>query len=227
MLQLLTATGARPEAWALCERWMAAQTYAGPVVWVVVDDGPVAQPVRFERAGWTLDVIRPTPLWCEGQNTQARNLLTGLAAIDRRHPLLVIEDDDHYAADWLEHASEQLSHAELVGEVRARYYNLALRRGQQLSNTQHASLCASAMRDGAIDAFERACHGSPKFIDIVLWRAHPSRHLFGGHRVTGIKGLPGRSGIGMGHRGDFSGVHDAGGSLLSQWIGDDARFYRE
>ena len=51
MLTLLTATGARPEAWAICEQLMARQTYAGPVRWVIVDDGPVAQPVAFQRAG--------------------------------------------------------------------------------------------------------------------------------------------------------------------------------
>ena len=41
MIQLLTPTGMRPEAFALCERWMAAQTYDGPCTWFVVDDGAV------------------------------------------------------------------------------------------------------------------------------------------------------------------------------------------
>ena len=63
MLHLLTATGARPQAWAICERLMAAQDYAGPVTWIIVDDGPEPQPVTFERAGWRLVVIRPAPLW--------------------------------------------------------------------------------------------------------------------------------------------------------------------
>ena len=31
MLTLLTTTGFRPDAWKLCQRWMAAQTYTGPV----------------------------------------------------------------------------------------------------------------------------------------------------------------------------------------------------
>ena len=51
MLTLLTATGARPEAWAICERLMARQTYAGPVRWIIVDAGPEAQPVTLQRAG--------------------------------------------------------------------------------------------------------------------------------------------------------------------------------
>lgn len=51
-----------------------AQDYKGPVRWVIVDDGKEAQPVTFQRDDWTLEVIRPTPFWRQGQNTQARNL---------------------------------------------------------------------------------------------------------------------------------------------------------
>ena len=225
MLQLLTATGARPDAFALCERWMAAQTYAGPVLWIIVDDGANPTPVHAHPKGWMQVVVRPSPHWQLGDNTQARNLLSGLNAVDRDQPLVICEDDDWYAPDWLEHVSAQLVHAELVGECRARYYNIAQRRGRQLSNVKHASLCATAMRGRAIDAFKRACELRPKFIDLELWNRHGSKHLFGGHRVVGIKGLPGRLGIGMGHRKDFTGEFDPDGALLRQWIGDDARAY--
>lgn len=225
MLTLLSATGARPSAWALCERWMAAQDYAGPVRWVIVDDGAIRQPVTFCREGWALEVLRPSPRWKPGQNTQARNLLAGLAVIDADARLVVIEDDDHYAPDWLSHVAAELERAELVGEVRARYYNMATRRGRELGNTGHASLCCTAMRGAAIDTFRQACLRSPKFIDLELWRRHRSRHLFGGHRVTGIKGLPGRGGIGIGHKAAFTGTDDTAGSLLREWIGEDARAY--
>ncbi|KRD71446.1 glycosyltransferase family A protein [Lysobacter sp. Root96] len=225
MLTLLTATGARPAAWAICERLMAAQDYAGPVRWLVVDDGPEAQPIAFERAGWTVEVIRPVPIWQPGQNTQARNLLAGLAVIDDDSRLAVIEDDDWYSPDWLSHVDQQLDLAELVGERRARYYNVEFRRGRQLSNTEHASLCSSAMRGRAIAAFRAACLVRPKFIDLELWRRHPFRFLFDGGRVVGIKGLPGRAGIGMGHRDDFTGQADRDGALLSLWVGEDAELY--
>src|SRR5690606_8566975 len=78
LFTLLSATGARPEAWAICERLMARQDYAGPVRWVIVDDGPEPQPVTFQRDGWVLEVVRPEPYWQPGQNTQARNLAAGL-----------------------------------------------------------------------------------------------------------------------------------------------------
>ncbi len=225
MLTLLTATGARPAAWALCERWMARQDYEGPVRWIIVDDGPEPQPVTFRREGWQLVLVRPSPHWAPGQNTQARNLLKGLAAVGPDERLVIIEDDDWYAPDWLTTVAAELEHAELVGEHRARYYNVEQRRGRQLANTGHASLCSTAMRGAALRDFGDACRSRPKFIDLELWRRPRDRRLFGGHRVVGIKGLPGRGGIGMGHDPDFKGADDASGDLLRHWVGADAEVY--
>lgn len=225
MLTLLTATGARPQAWAICERLMAAQDYAGPVRWVIVDDGPDPQPVTFQRDGWTLEVIRPLPFWRHGDNTQARNLLAGLAVIGADERVVIIEDDDWYAPDWLTHVSSELARAELVGETMARYYNVAKRIGRQLNNTAHASLCATAMRGRALALFRQVCRPGLQFIDLDLWKRAPSRHLFSGHRVVGIKGMPGRGGIGMGHSDAFRGVNDRDGALLWEWIGADAGLY--
>lgn len=226
MLTLLTATGARPEAWAICQKLMLAQDYAGPVHWIVVDDGPEPLPVwDFPLDGWGLTVVRPHPKWQPGQNTQARNLLVGLELVTSDARLVVIEDDDAYAPDWLSTVARELEHAELVGESHARYYNVSTRRYRQLSNAEHASLCSTAMRGAAIDSFRRACERNPKFIDIELWGIHPSRKLFGGHRVLGIKGLPGRGGIGMGHRNDFYGKPDDSMRILREWVGDTAELY--
>lgn len=226
MLTLLTPTGARPQPWAICERLMAAQQHAGPVRWIIVDDGPEPQPVTFRRAGWTVDVVRPRPYWQQGQNTQVRNLLAGLASVQDDASLAIIEDDDHYAPDWLDTVAAALGRAELVGESCARYYNASLRRARQLRNGAHASLCATALRGRAIAALRRECGQAHKFIDLNLWRNFDgSKLLFDGHRVTGIKGLPGRGGIGMGHRPDFNGEADPHGEILRQWIGADAELY--
>lgn len=226
MLQLLTATGMRPEAWALCERWMMRQTYIGPVRWIIVDDGQDMQRITFEREGWALVQMRPQPFWTPGQNTQARNLLIGLTAVEREHPVIVVEDDDWYAPDWLAHCDAHLVKADLVGEVRARYYNVERHVGRRMNNRTHSSLCSTAARGAALDAFWNACRSSSKFIDICLWQSFGGRKsLFGGDRVCGIKGLPGRDGIGCGHRRTFSGSLDKCGRLLYQWIGDDAGAY--
>lgn len=226
MLTLLTTTGARPQPWAICERLMGAQQYAGPVRWIIVDDGPEPQPITFSREGWTVEVERPRPYWRSGQNTQARNLLAGLACIADDANLVIIEDDDHYAPDWLDTVAAALARAELVGEPRARYYNVPHRRARQLRNAAHASLCATALRGRAIAAMRRECVQAHTFIDLNLWRNFDgTKLLFDGHRVTGIKGLPGRGGIGMGHRPEFNGEPDPQGEILRQWIGNDAELY--
>lgn len=224
MLTLLTATGGRPKAWAICEKLMAAQTYTGQVRWVIVDDGEQEQPINFKPINgiWHLEIYRPEPFWTEGKNTQARNLLTGLAVINSNENLVIIEDDDFYAPDWLETVEEKLKKAELVGETRARYYNVQTKTGREMINQSHASLCATAMRGQAIDTFRSVCRPGIEFIDHILWQAHSNRHLFEGHRVVGIKGLPGRRGIGMGHDKKFSGTRDNGGKLLIEWVGQDA-----
>lgn len=223
-MQLLTATGCRPEAWALCERWMARQTYPGPVRWIIVDDGEVAQPITFERAGWDLVVVRPWPRWEVGMNTQARNLRAGMGVVDRKHGVVFIEDDDWYAPDYLEWVAEALRHANLVGESCGRYYNVRTRVGRDLGNTQHASLCSTAAKGRALLMFDRVCAVKHKFIDLALWKVGKGR-LTPGRRVLGIKGLPGRGGIGVGHRDTFSGDADQSGDLLRQWIGADADYY--
>jgi hypothetical protein len=221
MLTLLTPTGDRPQAWALCERWMLAQDYPDDVRWIVVDDGAEPLQIRFERPGWLLRVLRLPPM--QG-NSQARNLLAGLEEAGVG-PLAIIEDDDWYAPSWLSTCARELERAELVGERRARYYNVALRCGRQLKNETHASLCSTALHGAAIGVLRRACESREKFIDIQLWRAHRFARLFNGHRVVGIKGLPGRAGIGMGHRADFIGQRDPHGALLRDWIGNDAEAY--
>jgi hypothetical protein len=221
-LVLVTATGCRPVAWALCERWMLAQDYAGQVRWVIVDDGEVPQPITFERAGWELQVIRPEPYWKPGRNTQARNLSAGLrVAGDAR--VVIIEDDDYYAPGWLSSVDRLFHGAEIVGEAPATYYNVQERRGRVLRNSQHASLCATAVRGGALRYLAKLCRTPRKFIDLDLWRAWRSRGLLVKSRqVVGIKGLPGRAGIGMGHDKQFTATSDPDGEMLRAFVGDDA-----
>ncbi len=225
MLTLLTATGGRPKAFSILEKLMLRQTYQGPVHWVIVDDVLPHQPVTFEREGWTLDVTHPGPLWSPGQNTQARNLVHGLSRIAPDARVVIIEDDDHYAPGWLDTVNKALDKAELVGESHAKYYNVATRTARQLNNAAHASLCSTALRGNALDTLRRVCQPGVKFIDINLWKQHPSKYLFRGNGVVGIKGMPGRGGIGMGHRPDFQGTRDGSLRILKSWIGKDAELY--
>lgn len=222
MLTLLTATGCRQAAWEICERLMMAQTYAGRVRWIIVDDGPEMQTVRFQREGWTVEIIRPDHVWTPGQNTQALNLLAGLAVVPSNARLLVIEDDDYYGPEWLSTVDHWLCSHDLVGEGMARYYNVCTQKYKQLNNGVHASLCSTGMRGHAIDAFRKCCKPDVQYIDLTLWRTYPGAKCVHKHtqHTVGTKGLPGRMGIGMGHKDTF-GQPDKGGAVLRQWVGDE------
>ena len=219
MLTLLIATGCRPEAWAISEKLLMRQTYDGPARLVIVDDGPTAQPVTLQRAGWSVEVVRPKPYWEAGKNTQARNLAAGLEVIDADERVAVWEDDDYYSAGYLADVAKWLTRRELVGEDRARYYNVATGRGKQLGNTRHASLCSTAVRGAGLKALRQAVAMAETFIDMTLWRMLPGR-LYQTQHVVGIKGLPGRGGIGTGHRDAFGQPMN-----LRDWIGEDAALY--
>lgn len=224
MLTLLTPTGCRPEAWALCQRWMARQTYRGPVRWVIVDDGKEAQPITFERKGWTLDVIRPAHRWEPGKNTQCDNFLAGLAVIGDDERVVVIEDDDHYHPEWLQAVSDHLRDVDLIGMGWNRYYNVRTGELTQHDNHRHASLCATAFKGDALKLFRDIVKQRPRLCDIRLWRRFEGKKALtrGTTYVVGMKAMPGRGGIASGH-----GLNGKANGNLADWIGDDAAHYAQ
>jgi hypothetical protein len=202
LITALTPTGARPEAFAACVEMMRAQTYGGPVRWVIVDDGP--EPETFRRRwpqGWDVRIVRPEPLWEPGWNTLARNILAGLDHCGQR--IVIVEDDDQYAPWWLERVSGWLDHADLVGECNSLYVVRGSGKRMLMGNKNHASLCSTALKGPAVGALRAACEGGAKGIDLRLWRAfRGAKRLYepNPRGVTGVKGWPGRPGIGVGHR---------------------------
>lgn len=167
-----------------------------------------------------MSIIRPEPFWELGQNTQARNLLAGLVAIEG--PTVIIEDDDWYAPTWLERISAELERAEIVGQSHSIYYNVRTGTKRDCNNSTHASLCATAVRDGGLKRFRDVCRTNAKFIDAELWR-YPNTHLFRDRLVVGLKGLPGRENIGIGR--NLTGQRDKDRALLRELIGEDADAY--
>lgn len=222
-LTVLTPTGERPEAFALCQRMMQRQTYKGPVKWIVVDDGRKPVNVRIKRRNWRVEVIRPEPQWTLGANTQGRNLRAGIDAITADAVLTVVEDDDSYAPQWLQWVADHAGDAELIGEGTAVYYNVRRRRWRQLGNTEHASLRCTAMRGAAIDTFREVLAMPYRYYDLRLWARHEDRKVFPRRLTVGIKEMPGRPGIALGH--DGRGNNDADGTKLRELIGDDADWY--
>lgn len=231
-ITLITPTGGRPEAFALCEKFIGRQTYKGDVNWLVVDD---CVPETNCTMGQT--VIRPKHAWRLGQNTQGRNLQLLLASEHLGDKILFIEDDDYYAPGYLDRMDHWLDEAQLVGEKHTRYYNVQCRSWHISANKCHSSLCQTGFRAGMLPLIRDVCRQGNRFLDMLIWSAaaergklYPFHPRFNPGPVSGlcigIKGLPGRPGIGMGHRPQPPRRQrwndDADMSTLQGWIGQDA-----
>src|SRR6185369_16758975 len=93
MITAITPTADRPEAFALCERWMARQTIK-PDQWIVADGGQV--PVRCTMGQTHIHDPRPA-----GAANLAHNLLNAISAV-KGEVVAIVEDDDWYSPKHLE-----------------------------------------------------------------------------------------------------------------------------
>lgn len=239
---LLTCTSDRPVAFGLCERWIRRQTYKGPIQWIVVDDGEKPVVCTGDQ-----EYIRLPPAESPRESFR-RNNLAGLEAA-RYGKLLWIEDDDWYHPDYLGFMVGLLDIRDLAGCGHARYYNIRYRLWRIHPNGGHASLCSTGMRRSLYGVAEKILRESnftirtnPQQLDGTLWR----RSGIGNKRkvllpesphVVGMKGMPGKSGLGIHHqRDEIKPRHSPGESQeyqddpalkqLEQWIGSDVSFYR-
>ena len=226
-LSLLTCTSDRPEAFALCEKYVARQTVQ-PFQWIVMDDGntPIV-PTLGQEYYFLPDLHGTVSMVGKVRYALASNLIKGDA-------LVFWEDDDWYAPNYLEWLDHELKAHELVGEGRAVYYNVACRAWFTHGNRGHASLCSTAMRMSLMPTLVRVLATlSDQYIDSPLWRDTPEEkkkvfdpEVEGKRLVVGIKGMPGRVGVGGGHgQRDPHWTDDATLYKLRELIGGDAMSY--
>lgn len=227
-VSLLTPTCDRPYGFALAERWMARQS-VGWDEWIVADGGSV--PVVPTMGQVHLHVP------CEpGARNFTGNLWRGLAAVTG-DVLVVVEDDDFYAPSHLATILTQLGQpgVQIAGDDCQRYYNVPHRRWRVFQN-KGASLCQTAIRRARFPDFARAIQSQGKVsgsgggygVDGALWNGLPDavKSLKRTDTVVGIKGLPGRVGLGIGHRPHGPGwTDDQSGRQLRAWVGADADVY--
>lgn len=222
-LALLTPTGSRPEAFALCEQWMSRQTFKGGIQWLCADDG--APPTVFTKGQ---AVVRREP---SSGISLADNLLALLPLVEGDR-VAVIEDDDYYAPGYLESMMAMLENSDIAGEMNAGYFNVVSRRWFMSQSQWHASLCRTVFRLELLPLFAKACldskaAGDP-FIDQRFWTlARPLRvNLCPWTKLSvGIKGMPGRHGAGKSHGWNAFQGRDPQLTRLHDWIGADAEEY--
>jgi hypothetical protein len=241
MIALITPTGARPAQFELCQMFMRRQTFTGEVVWCIVDD---AQPRSTEmvqadfKPGWTIIKIYPSPIWQHGQNTQARNIEAGMNALLANYQradieaIFIIEDDDYYRPVYLERMMARFADYKVLGEMNTVYYNVFYRNYFVNRNTSHVSLFQLAFRPEMIELF--ASNYRQQFIDFkffeklhsLLYVHRGEVGLFNeGNLAIGMKGMPGRAGIGAGHGKLLNMRPDPQMLYLTHEIQDDAKLY--
>lgn len=223
LIYFLTPTGGRQQGLSLLGEYVNAQTYQGEATWIIVDD---CEPKSFvsQASRFNMQVVHPSWVWRQGMNTQGKSLLAGLLLVPADAKLLILEDDDVYLPDYVETMLNALDDYDLVGERVSRYYNVKTRRYKEMAGRGiHASLMCTAMKGAAIDEFKRVCERGHR-IDMTLWQnLKGKKKLLESRNTVGIKGLPGRAGIGVGHRNSFGQADD--GTILKEWLGDYAENY--
>lgn len=230
-LTVITPTCDRPFGFALLEQYMARQTRL-PDQWVIADGGHTA--VTLSR-----DLL-PSVEICYSRVPAppgALNLCANLhrAAEHARGDLIAFaEDDDWYAPTHLQTLEQQLLQPDALaaGDHLQRYYNIEKRMWRVFQN-RGSSLCQTGFLRALLPTFQdcvQYCFEAGEYgIDGAFWQKVPKSGWALAHTATvvGLKGLPGQTGLGVGHRPDprKGWQHDPDLRQLQAWIGDDLPRY--
>ena len=233
----ITCTGDRPKAFELSVEWMKAQTIK-PTQWIIVDDGKIKTEIPDLPF---ITYVRRNPLPTDPTHTLLLNFKEALKHISGEK-IIIWEDDEYYAPNYISEMSQHLDEYEVVGIGRSRYYHVSMGTYHLHPNMGHASLAQTAFRNSFLPDLMKIIDGD-SFLDIRLWNL-----IFPGETnlketglkekiskdkrgcvfedekyiYVGMKGLPGRTGIGSGHKG--MGAVDYEGSVLKKWVIDEEAF---
>jgi glycosyltransferase involved in cell wall biosynthesis len=189
---VITCTGDRPTAFAICAELMSRQIVK-PSEWIIIDDGktntrvPNFSFVKYiKRARKRNEPAHTLP----AQFQKAMHQVT-------TDIVIVMEDDDWYYSRYFESILPLFAKYDLVGQVCNVYYFMREKQYFVHNNLEHSSLCSTAFTRKVFSFFDHINLNKP-YIDMSLWRATgyaqclytPDKQV-----VLGIKGLPGRVGI--------------------------------
>ncbi len=231
MITLITCTGHRPIAFKLCVEHVTAQTYAGRIQWIVINDDTKSADLKPLLTGldkrFTPELYQGPENWRPGVSTLKGNMEQAFKNV-KGSRIFFIEDDDYYSPQYLSIMNGWLDQADVVGESNACYYNLKVPGWRRMQNYQQASLAQTGVKAEHLGLVKAACSMNGN-IDGNLWElAHKQGlrcMLAADFKLSvGMKGLPGRPGLGIGHV--FQGyLTDPNLAMLRKWLGDDALKY--
>lgn len=244
-ITIITPSGDRPWSLRLLSQYILRQTFPGTIQWIVVSDSQNQKPYEQVWTNFACAAISdnrfingamhqlPYQPDLVGAKSLAQNLLWGLGHAEGELTFIG-EDDDRYGADHLKECVSHLAKPGIkaVGTIWQRYYHLPSLSYRTYKNVGSA-LCSTAfhssLKGKLMDAARWCGENNQRGIDRRFWDSLPEecKDIFEPkhNQVIGMKGLPGREGIGVGHRPrDF--IADADALTLKAWVGDhDAKVY--
>lgn len=229
----ITCTGDRPIPFDLSLKWMKNQKIK-PSQWIIVDDG--FTPIKVPDLPY-ITYIRREPKSTDPKHTMILNMQEAIKHI-LGEKIIIWEDDEYYSPDYIQDISILLEKYMIVGIGRSKYYFLPGKTYYSHNNMGHASLAQTSFRKEILPEIIDVLEGD-SFFDIRIWRIFNDKDVTlketGLHeRVTndgrgfifndkdkslyvGMKGMPGRRGIGSGHKG--IGAKDTNNlDILHGWI---------
>lgn len=227
MIDILTPSGDRPVQFSLCIDWMRAQTFSGPVHWVIIDDslyGHYDTPTM--PSNWQITHIKIHRDKLPERTSQGLNLHEGLLHV-KYDNIVMVEDDDYYHPKWVELCNEHLSHCDIFSRENIIFYNLKNRtfwdKNYKVKNT--SLMVQTAMKRKFVEDLKEICLHPENMYEIehCLWRLATNKFFLpkdGNEYVIGIKGLLlGRSGMTKMHN-QILPSHDPEYSYLKKTIGE-------
>jgi glycosyltransferase involved in cell wall biosynthesis len=223
-LSVITCTADRPWAIKQAETLMKRQTRQ-PDEWVVADDGTFPAQLTCNQ----IHVTQPRNI--SGPVSLANNMLAALSVVTG-DIIVVVEDDDWYHPAYLETCAKRLQTTGATGDRILRYYHVPQRiyitmnnRGSALAQTSLRREYLPFMQKAAMAALTKEDYN----IDSRFWSTLASSDytLHNDGQVIGMKGLPGRQGLGIGHRPNHKRPwrNDPTGKMLRHWLGEEAEAY--
>lgn len=238
MITCITATGDRPICFDLLRKWVNDQKVK-PDQWIIVDDGdnPIPE-IIIQSLPLFSQYIRREPKNNDPNFTLSLNIQEALKYVNG-DKIIFLEDDEYYAPEYIQIISDKLDQYNIVGLSRSRYYHLPSFTYYIHPNIDHASLAQTAFKKSVLSIFEQLLEDS--FIDLRLWNKFIDKRFINHKKIlhcgefkkesefllfndaafqqylyVGMKGLPGRKGIGNGH--SSKGIFDPNKQMLKNWI---------
>ena len=229
---VITPTGDRPLAFELSRKWMEHQTIK-PIRWIIVDDGQV--PMVLDNPKEYEFYIRRTPVSQDPKHTLTINIKEALPFIVGEK-VAFWEDDEYYAPTYLENMILKLDSYSMAGIGCAKYYHLPTGGYVIHGNMKHCSLAETAFHISILPMIQKFVDRGMEidWLDCNIWKAMGRDRcnkslIFKDNEKTlfvGMKGMPGRFGIGIGHRTNSYKIHDdKNRSKLKEWVPEDYQTY--